>query len=48
LKREIEKQGDCKSKKDFFENARRAAFVIQNNKQKVANLFKAPKIKYAA
>jgi transposase len=48
LKREIEKYGDCKSKKEFFENARRAAYTIQNNNQKVANLFQAKKITYAS
>jgi transposase len=48
LKREIEKRGDCKSKKEFFENARRAAFTIQNNRPKIANLFKAKNIAYAS
>jgi hypothetical protein len=48
LKREIEKYGDCKSKKEFFKNARRAAYSIQNNTRKVANLFKAKKIAYAS
>jgi transposase len=48
LKREIEKHGNCKSKKEFFKNARRAAFTIQNDRQKVANLFKAKHISYAS
>jgi transposase len=48
LKREIEKHGDCKSKKEFFENARRAAYTIQNNKQKLISFFKAEKIAFAA
>jgi hypothetical protein len=46
LKREIEKHGDCKSKKEFFANARRAAFTIQNHRQKITNLFKAKNIAY--
>jgi transposase len=48
LKHEIEKHGDCKSKKEFFKNARRAAFTIQNNQQKIINLFKAKNIAYAS
>jgi hypothetical protein len=31
------KHGDCKSKKEFFENTRRAAFTIQNDRLKIAN-----------
>jgi hypothetical protein len=48
LKREIEKHGDCKSKEEFFKNAQRAAYSIQNNRRKVTNLFKTKKIAYAS
>jgi transposase len=48
LKREIEKHGDCKSKKEFFKNTRRAAYTIQNNTQKIVIFFKAKKIAYAS
>jgi transposase len=48
LKREIGKHGDCKSKKEFFKNTRRAAFTIQNNRLKIANLFNTKNIAYAS
>jgi hypothetical protein len=44
LKLEIEKRGDCKSKEEFFKNARRAVCTSQNDCRKTASLFKAEKL----
>ena len=48
LKRELEKKGFVKSKKEMESNARSVLMSFQRDKNHVANLFKAEKVKYAA
>ena len=48
LKRELEKKGYAKSKKEMESNARSVLMSFQRDKNHVAGLFKAKNVKYAA
>jgi len=48
LKREIEKNGDSTTKKNFKIKVRAATQIIQNNSLKVSKFFQAKKVKYSA